>query len=169
MHKALGVFAFCTLAFSWAAPASAQTLTGEMVKLQYLVGTWNCSVTAMVPPGGTKQESGTLTFAPAPGNALSQMINTPTFSAVGFIGYDAQTKKFFQNTVNSMGGVGSQSADSGSAGHTVVFSGTATEGGQIAQSRDTDVKVSDTQISSVTEVNIGGNWTKVAEATCTKR
>ncbi len=42
-------------------------------------------------------------------------------------------------------------------------------GAQTAPSRETDEKLSDTKIHHVGEVNIGGNWTKVADATCTKR
>jgi len=157
----LGFVALCS------APSFAQPLTGDMAGTQYLVGSWDCSVRVMPPTGGSRQENATLTFAVVPGNALSQTIVSPVFSSVGFLGYDTQLKKFFSNTVDNVGGASMQTADSGSPGHT-VFTGTSTQGGQTAPSRDTDDKISDTQIHSLTEINLGGTWTKVADASCTK-
>ena len=151
-----------------AAPALAQSLTGDMATTQYLVGTWDCSVTEMQMTGGTRQENATLTFAIVPGNALSQMINSPTFSSVGFIGFNTQTSQFFSNTVNSMGGISTQTATRPGSPVRIVFTGTATQGGQSAPTRDTNDKISDTRIHGITEINVGGRWTKVADASCTK-
>jgi hypothetical protein len=166
MHKALGCFALCALALSWSAPAIAQdTLSGEMARSAYLVGTWDCAVNETMM---NKQENGTITWAIAPGNALSQTIVTPSFSSLGYIGYNAQTGKFFENTVTNMGGFSTQAADRGTPGHT-IFTGMASQNGQTAPNRDTDDRISDTKIHAVSEVNIGGKWTKVAEVTCNKR
>jgi hypothetical protein len=35
-------------------------------------------------------------------------------------------------------------------------------------SRSTDDKISDTQIHHVDEIYVGGNWTKIVDATCAK-
>ncbi len=81
--------AFCTAA------ASAQALTGEMAPLQYLVGTWDCSVDAMQPSGAMRHDNGTLSVAVAPGNTLSQTITSPMFSIVGLYGLQHPTQQIF--------------------------------------------------------------------------
>jgi len=168
MLKTTGAFAFLTLIFTSAAPAFAQTLTGEMASSQYLAGTWDCSVTAMMPTGGSQQQSATLTMAAATGNVLSQTITSPTFMLSGFFGYNTQLGKFYSNTIDNMGGFSTQTATrGGTPGHT-VWTGTSGQGGPTVPSRSTDDKISDTKIHHVGEVNLGGTWTKVVDATCTK-
>ena len=167
MLKILAIFAFLAIALC-STPALAQTLTGDMASLQYLAGTWDCAVTATMPTGQSQQQNATLTMAVAPGNVLSQTISSPTFTLNGFFGYNAQLNKFFSNSVDNMGGVSTQTTVRGTPGHT-VWTGTSGQGGQTAPSRDTDDRISDTKIHHVGEINIGGNWTKVVDATCTKR
>jgi len=167
MVKTLGILALLALVLTGTAPASAQTLTGEMASLQYLAGTWDCSVTATMPSGTNQQENATLTMAAATGNVLSQTITSPMFMLSGFFGYNAQLAKFYSNTVDNMGGVSTQTAARGAPGHT-VWTGTSAQGGQTVPSRSTDDKLGDTKIHHVGEVNLGGTWTKVVDATCTK-
>ena len=167
MSKSSSALALFALVFACSAPAFAQTLTGEMASLQYLAGTWDCSVSAMMPNGSTQQQNATLTMAVGNGNVLSQTITSPMFMLSGFFGYNPQLSKFYSNTVDNMGGISAQTAAHGTPGHT-VWTGTSGLGGQMMPSRDTDDKISDTQIHHVGEINMGGNWTKVVDATCTK-
>ena len=168
MRKACAAVAAIAFLISPAAPVFAQTLTGEMAATQYLVGTWDCSVTQMLPTGGSQQGNATLLFAAGPGNTLSQTFSSTVFSSVGLIGYSSQSRKYFSNSVDNMGGITTQTADQ-QQGARIIFSGTTTGMGRTFQSRDTDDKISDTKIHSLSEINIGGHWTKVAEGSCMKR
>jgi hypothetical protein len=78
-------------------------------------------------------------------------------------GYDTASKKFVTLFIDNLGGYGMETADTVSAGK-AVFTGTYTLNG-------TDYNVRDTFMPTghLGEVQVGGNWKKGDEETCTKK
>jgi hypothetical protein len=146
----------------------ASALNGEMSPLQYLIGNWGCSVVVMTGPNTTATQQGNLTFALAPDNTLSQTIYSPPYAANAFIGYVAQIKQYFLASTDNGGGSSTEMATMGS-GHTIVFTGSGFFQGKTVSLRDTEEKISDTQIHSISEMQMNGKWVTAANATCTKR
>ncbi len=78
-------------------------------------------------------------------------------------GYDPTSKKFVSIFIDNLGGHGMETADTVSADK-VVYTGTYTLNGTDYNLRDTY-----TPTGHVGEIQVGGDWKKADEETCTKK
>ncbi len=148
--------------------AAAPTLSGKMLQLQYLVGTWSClnKMAAMENMPAATAES-TASYEIEPGNTIAYDSSSPGFSSAGFFGYLAAKQLWWESAADNHGGV---FLGSGKGGKSLVLAGsgtTATDGGATPQ-RDTFTKLSDTKYEVRAEVKEAGKWVLGVVSTCTK-
>lgn len=158
----------CALAIvaSLSAPysASAQTLTGQMAPLSYLLGgPWSC--TTNVPAMGSQPaytDQGTATFELAPGNVVHNHVSTPHYAGDYYFGYGAKMSSFWQTSADSNGGHSFLTSTDGK-----TYTGTTSMGPMNAQDTVTYAKVSGNKVT-VHEVVTGMGPQIVVDSVCTR-
>ncbi len=170
MRSTLRALAFCALAIGIGgagAPAqTTSTLTDEMASFQYLIGTWDCAYTLIIP-GGTRQENGTATFGYAPPNSLAVRIALRDVDQAAYIHFEPRTNKYAMSVTDSLGDIVLETADRSTPGHLVFIASGGSPPSELL--RNTNDKISATQFHALSETKSGDTWTKTSEATCTKR
>jgi len=168
---------FCIVALVGAMVASgaaARSSGGSMGAdtmgdVNYLFGAWSCST--KLPAYGKQPAQtvhGTMTFAAASSpKTISYAMHAGNYSSMGFIGWNSSRKVWWSNSVDSMGGFGSETGTA--AGNVTRLAGSSMFEGQKTSSRDTITKLSQTQFRDVFELNRGGKWSMDADSTCTKQ
>src|ERR1700719_905293 len=71
------------------APATAaSSLTGDMAPMQFLVGSWDCSVKIAAMNGQpASTDHGTITYSVVPGNALHSHVTANDYADDSYTGY----------------------------------------------------------------------------------
>jgi hypothetical protein len=144
--------------------AAAPALTGQMKKLQYLVGTWSC--TTQLPAMGKEpagSHKGSISFEIEPGNTVGYDVSSPEYSAAGFLGYQDAKKLWWSSGADNFSGVTFESGTSGT-----VITGMTFFAGKHMASRDTITKTSDTKYEDLFQIEKAGKWTLGADSVCTK-
>lgn len=144
---------------------TAPNLTGPMADMRYLLGIWNCAVQlpATSAAGAPASDVGTLSFETAPGQTIATATRARDYSADGYWGYDAKTKTYWSTGIDNSGNAWWESSKDAK-----TYSGTTSGAGAEAPIRDTFTKVSATKIHDLTQLQIKGQWTTLADAACTK-
>lgn len=130
----------------------------------FLLGSWSCTVNlpAMM---GAKASTGrsTLTISASPNMTVHSHVSSPEYVSDSYQGYDMKTKTHWLITADTTGEVASETSKDG-----VTFMGMSWMNGTSTPVRDVETKISDTKIRDVTSLKMGGKWTMLADATCTK-
>lgn len=164
---ALAVFgASSSVASSDMVPASA--LTGKMMQVQYLIGTWSC--TTKVSAAGkmaAHTETGKNIFWIEPGNTIGNYYSSKGYSASGYIGWMTSKNLWWSSSADRIGGIGLETGKDTST-KVQLMTGTEWFQGQPSPSRDTITKNSDTSFRDVFEMKTNGSWSGVADSSCAK-
>ena len=148
--------------------ALAPTLTGQMTKLHYLVGTWTCRT--RLPPADNmpaRTHMGTASFEIEPGNTISFGVSAAGYSASGYMGYLDAKKMWWSAGSDNIGGITFETGTTTANGVTVM-SGSSLMGGASQPTRDTISKVSDTRYEDLYQMEKGGKWVLGADSVCSK-
>jgi hypothetical protein len=166
----LAAAASCAMALLALLPASADSpppqtaLTGNMAAMQFLIGSWNCSVKVAAMQGQPAiTDSGVVTYSVVPGNAIHSHVTASDYASDNYSGYDEKSTSFWMSTIDAFGDVGSETSTDGK-----VFSGSSTSAGTTSQIRDTFSHPTSTTIRDVQEVQSNGSWTTATDASCTR-
>jgi hypothetical protein len=151
-----------------ASSATAPALSGKMTQLQYLVGTWTCTTRL---PATNKMRAQTITAKSVywvdSANAIGNYYSSKPYSSSGFMGWMASKKLWWNSGADIFGSVSSETGkDSGTNVH--VMTGTNLYQGQVATSRDTMTKISNTSYSDVFQLVQNGAVTFRGTTTCNK-
>ena len=166
----LAAAAVSVLALSSGAASSEATpkLSGKMIELQYLVGTWTC--TTKVPANG-KMRAQTISaksfYWVEPENVIGTYYKSKPYSSSGFMGW-SDSKKLWWSNGSDVYGAASILSGKGSGTNIQVLTGTNWYQGQTSTSRDTMTKTSDTNYSDFFEILQGGKVTFQGTSECTK-
>jgi hypothetical protein len=166
IRKAAAIAASCAVAAAVLAIASRATaasapvlnLTGPVVSLQYLLGSWTCW--GMPKSAQTKS---TLLATIGADNTLQVVSRSRESTVLGFYGFDAVPKLWWSANVDSDGGRSFQTSDD----HADFMGTMETRTGSIPL-RSTLTLLSDTKFRMVTQEQIDGTWVTSANTTCTK-
>jgi hypothetical protein len=93
--------------------------------------------------------------------------NAMPFAGRGFLGYDAEAKKFVVGWVDNTGGYETSQFD-GWDGNKISWEGTYHMGTMSAKGRDVFTKVTAKKQTHTFELEQGGKWVEVMNETCTR-
>ena len=162
--------ASCAVALLIFLPAAADmppmptALTGNMSSMQFLIGTWSCTVKVAASqdqPATTDQ--GVVTYAVVPGNAIHSHVTASDYSSDYYSGYVDKAKIYWMNTIDAYGTVSSETSTDGK-----IFTGSSTGGGTKSKIRDTFTHPTPTTTRDVQEVESNGAWQTATDASCTR-
>jgi hypothetical protein len=147
--------------------AAESTLSGKMLELQYLVGTWSCvDKFAAMGTAAAGSVTSTVSYKILPQNTIGYTSPGSGFYTSGFFGYLDAKQLWWNSAADNHGGV---FLGSGKGGASLVLTGngiSADEGS--AHQRDTLTKISDTKYELRAETEEGGKWVLGVVSTCTK-
>jgi len=160
-----GLSALVISASSAAPPA--RTLTGQMTQLQYLVGTWHCTI-AVSAQGkmAAHTDVGTLLFDVEPSNTVGYYISSGPYAAGGFYGWVASKQLWYVSGADNFGGTSFETG-SGSGG-LMMMTGSTTMQSRTMTTRDKYTKASATKIGDLSQYLKAGRWLTSYNSTCTK-
>jgi hypothetical protein len=151
-------------------PASADTpsgqtaLTGNMAAMQFLVGSWDCTVKVAAMQGQpATTDHGVVAYTVVPGNAIHSHVAASDYASDNYSGYVDSSKSYWMSTIDAFGDVSSETSTDGK-----VFSGSSTGGGRTSQIRDTLSHPMSNTIRDVQEVQSNGTWQTATDASCTR-
>lgn len=166
----LTAFAACAMAALIFLPAAADmppaptTLTGNMSAMQFLIGSWNCTVTLAAMQGQPARiDHGTVTYSVVPGNALHSHVTANDYASDYYSGYVDEAKIYWINTIDAYGNVSSETSTDGK-----LFTGTSTGGGTKTKIRDTFKHPTADTSRDVQEAQSNGVWQTATDASCTR-
>jgi len=174
------VFPIIALAFAASTVLTADAPPGpnpKLKELKYFVGTWQCKGTGFAFMGTPEHKTTATVEASWMLNDYwlamryhenKTAINAQPVDVRIFWGWDDQLKKFASGGVDNMGGYYIQNS-AGWEGTKLTFDGNMHGGGTTMKVRDVFTKVSATKVEHMSEVEMGGKWTKLDEETCTKK
>jgi hypothetical protein len=147
---------------------TSPALTGKMMQLQFLVGTWSCTTKI---PAMAKTKAQTISAQNAywiePTNVIGSYYRSEPYSASSYMGWQDSKQVWWSSGADVYGSAFSSTGkDSGT--NVQVMTGTNWSQGHASQSRDTITKLSDTSYTDHFELLQGGNVTFQATSTCTK-
>jgi uncharacterized protein DUF1579 len=156
------------------APASAPTRPAAMDQLSpvFPIGSVKCTGKTYASPFGPEHATRlSMTSKPeldgfwivARGAEQKTAENPNPGKFVGAYGYDSGKKKFIAMGYDNAGGHFMETSD-GPADGKIVYTGTFTLNGN-----DTPVRDTITPTTHVGEIQVGGDWKKLDEETCTKK
>jgi Protein of unknown function (DUF1579) len=174
------VLPIIALAFAASTVLAADAPPGPNPKLKeltYFVGTWQCNGTGFAFMGSPEHKTTATVEASWTLNDYWLMlhyrenktvINAQPVDVRVYWGWDEQLKKFAAGGVDNMGSYFVQNSP-GWDGNRLTFDGAMHGGGTTMKVRDVFTKVSSTKVQHMSEVEMGGKWTKLDEETCTKK
>ncbi len=148
----------------------------KLRQLDYLTGSWGCKGTAFANPMSPEHPTmGTVSSGWQMGDywlaftyaEMSSDKNPMPFSVGGFMGYDAEQKKYVMSSVDNMGGHSSATSD-GWKDNTLTWDGSWHMGPMTMKARDTFTKKNADEFVHAGWVEQAGKWMKMDEETCTK-
>lgn len=132
--------------------------------MAYLIGSWNCAVGLSAMMGSpARTDHGTLTFAMAPDRTIHSHVAASDYAQDSYYGYDTTTKDHWMVSADTQARTIAETSKDG-----VTFTGTSLRSGATTPTRDTFTHPTSKTIRDVTEIEIKGTWTKVADAVCTR-
>jgi hypothetical protein len=164
--------AFLVLAVLALAPCVAQSQSNPMAVgvgphgYDFLIGTWSCTNSMPSRMGGPS--STTLTFARSAAGSISVHVTGTNFDALGYAGYTAKTKTWWNPSAVGNGDYSTESSQQ--TGKKTVWTGQYFDGstGKATPIRDTYTIDSLSVYKDLSEARIGGTWKTQAKTTCTK-
>lgn len=159
-----GITALSTASSANTSPA----LTGKMMQLQFLVGTWSC--TTKVPAmGKTKAQtiSAKSSYWIEPQNVIGNYYSSKPYSSSSYMGWQ-DSKQLWWSTGADVYGSTFSSTGKDSGSNVQVLTGTNWYQGRASQSRDTTTKVSETSYTDSFELLQAGKVTFQVNSSCTK-
>jgi hypothetical protein len=162
---AVAAFVYFTMVTGTMAPANAATsLTGKMVTMQFLVGSWNCNVKIGASPGQPATTAhGIVAFSVAPGNTLHNHVTADEYGADTYTGFVEKSKSFWMNTVDVYGNLSDETSTDGK-----IFTGTTMGSTGKAPLRDTLTHPTTTTIRDYQEYQAKGAWHMGSDSVCTR-
>jgi hypothetical protein len=143
-------------------PPAQPALAGGMAAMQFLVGSWSCTVKLAAMQGQpARTDHGTVTYSVVPGNALHAQVTAGDYASENFSGYVEDAKVYWTNTIDAYGTVSSETSKDGK-----VFTGTSTGGGTTSTIRDTITHPASDTTRDVQEVQSNGAWQTATDASC---
>jgi hypothetical protein len=155
---AAAVLAIASRVTAASAPATVPHLTGLMVSLQYLLGSWTCWGTPK-----SAQTNSTLLVTIGAVNTLQVVSRSRESTVLGFYGFDAVANLWWSANVDNDGGRSFQTS-----GDHEDYTGTMETRQNSFPLRSTLTGLSDTRFRMVTQEQIDGTWVTSANTTCTK-
>jgi hypothetical protein len=162
--------AFCALAVLVVLPASADmpppsaALTGNMSAMQFLIGSWTCTVNIAAMHGQpASTDHGILTYSVVPGNAIHSHVTANDYAEDYYSGYVDAQKSYWMNAIDAYGTVSTETSTDGK-----VFTGSSTSEGTKSKIRDTFTHPTADTTRDVQEVQSNGAWQTATDASCTR-
>lgn len=173
--KVRSISVLVLIVIAGAALAASHTEMAPLKKLDPLVGKFQCKGIAYASPMGPEHATAAtvetkwmldgqwaaFTYAEKKTSA-----NPKPFTVTGFLGWDAQTKKFVTGGVDNAGGYGTSESD-GWNGDAMLFVGPYHAGGMTMNGRDTFTRTAD-GLAHMYELEENGSWKKMSQETCTR-
>lgn len=139
-------------------------LTGQMTSMQFLIGSWNCSVKL---PAGNGQpattDHGVVAYSVVPGNAIHAHVTAMDYADDSYIGYADKEKMFWTNTVDAYGTLSGETSADGK-----LFTGTSAQGTVKQTIRDTISRPKQDTTRDLQEFQLNGAWHMASDSTCTR-
>jgi hypothetical protein len=160
----------CAMAMLIILPASADmppaqtALTGNMSSMQFLIGSWSCTVkiaASQDQPAIT--DHGVVTFSVVPGNAIHSHVTASDYASDYYSGYVDKAKIFWMNTIDAYGSVSSETSTDGK-----IFTGENSGAGTKSKIRDTFSHPTADTTRDLQEVQSNGAWKTATDASCTR-
>ena len=132
--------------------------------MAFIIGSWNCTVklaAMMGNPAGT--DHGVVTFSKSPGDTIHQHTAAADYAADQYYGYNVKTKTHWTSATDIGGTIVSETSKDG-----VTFTGTTYANGMSTPTRDTFTHPSASKIRDLTQIEMKGTWSMLADANCTK-
>src|SRR5579863_934146 len=146
MAAALACVAAAAALFAQSAAAGmpgdmmAPNLTGQMAKMQYMLGVWACSVKLPSMTGGAATtDTGSISFEASPGNSVATATHARDYSAYGYFGYNAKASAWWSTGIDNSGNAWSETSKDAKD-----YTGQTDMGGGMTPIRDTFSKFSAT-------------------------
>ncbi len=159
---AMAMLIFLPAAADMPPPQSA--LTGNMSAMQFLIGTWSCTVKlAASQDQPARSEQGVVTYTMVPGNAIHSHVSASDYASDYYTGYVDEAKIYWINTIDAYGSVSSETSTDGK-----VFTGSNTGGGTTSKIRDTFTHPTPDTTRDLQEVESNGAWQTATDASCTR-
>jgi hypothetical protein len=147
-----------------AAATSDTALTGTISSMQYLIGSWNCSVKIAASEGQpAATDHGVLTYSVVPGNALHSHVTANDYAADQYIGYVDKSKLFWMNTIDAYRNLAGETSTDDK-----VFTGSSTGSQGKIQIRDTFTRPTSNTVRDLQEFQSNGAWHMASDSTCTR-
>jgi hypothetical protein len=140
--------------------------SGGMDTMNWLIGTWHCRLS------GGSMSTGSLAFTAediSTRHVIVYRVTSKPVDSVGYIGYATKEKMFFNTSIDTDGGYGSESS-AGWSGSTMAWIGTyADRTNKSSKVRDTYVKLSDSKFTDKSESFDGKKWVLSTNTACSKQ
>jgi hypothetical protein len=169
-HTSFTAAASCAMAMLLFLPAAADmppapvTLTGNMSAMQYLIGSWTCTVKIAAMHGQpAATDHGVATYSVVPGNAIHSHVTASDYASDNYSGYVDQAKIYWMNAIDAYGTVSNETSTDGK-----VFSGWSTSEGTKSNIRDTFSHPTADATRDLQEVQTNGKWQTATDASCTR-
>jgi hypothetical protein len=145
-------------------PTAPTALTGNMSAMQFLIGSWTCTVKVAAMHGQpAATDHGVVTYSVVPGNAIHSHVTANDYASDYYSGYVDPAKIFWMNAIDAYGTVSSETSTDGK-----VFSGSSTSGGTKSNIRDTFSHPTPDATRDLQEVQTNGAWQTATDASCTR-
>jgi hypothetical protein len=166
------LYACLMLAIFALAPCAAQSQTNAASVgvgphgYDFLLGTWTCTNSMPSRMGGPASQK--LAFARSAAGSISVHSTATNFDALGYVGYTAKTKTWWNPSAVGNGDYSSESSQQ--TGKKTVWTGEYVDGstGKSTPIRDTYTMNSLSSYSDLSEAQVGGAWKTQGKITCTK-
>jgi hypothetical protein len=145
-------------------PPAETALTGSMSAMQFLIGSWTCTVKIAAMHGQpAATDHGVITYSVVPGNAIHSHVTASDYAEDYYNGYVDQAKIYWMNAIDAYGTVSTETSADGK-----LFTGSSTSGGTTSNIRDTFSHPTSDTIRDVQEVQSNGAWQSATDASCTR-
>jgi hypothetical protein len=144
--------------------ASPAALTGHMTSMQFLIGSWNCSV--KLPAGSGEPattDHGVVAYSVVPGNAIHAHVTAMDYADDSYIGYVDKAKLFWTNTIDAYGALSGETSTDGK-----LFTGSSAQGQVKMKVRDTISRPKQNTTRDLQEFQSNGSWHMASDSTCTR-
>ena len=165
MRRSLVALTVAAAAASFTAASATTAYAHNGETDLWIVGTWSCTATLLATPRyPARTDHGHLIVTQAPDMTMRFHFGAADYNSDSYQGYDKKTKTYWNISSDSTGVATFETSKDGT-----VFEGTSYQVGATTTTRDSFTgDASHTRIRDVSELMLGGTWTKVADVVCTK-